>query len=131
MQPTARLIEVGLLFNGEEEMKKGIILGLVAVLAMLILVGCTDGSVAVGDMVRLVDPDGKNIEMHEAASQNSPVMANFEPGLECEVVFEPRTVADVTFAKLSCSGGTMVEAAGGVEVFMDGWVDVTQFDVLD
>ncbi len=131
MQPTARLIEVGLPFNGEEEMKKVIILALGAVFASLLLVGCTDDGVSVGAMVRLVDPDGKNIEMHEAASANSPVMANCEPGLECEVVFEPRTVADIIFAKLSCSGGTLVQAAGGVEVFMDGWVDVTQFEVLE
>lgn len=112
-------------------MKKVIILALGAVFASLLLVGCTDNSVSVGAMVRLVDPDGKNIEMHEGASPNSPVMANFEPGLECEAIFETRTVADVTFAKLSRSGGKLVEAAGGGETFMDGWVDVTQFDVLD
>lgn len=105
-------------------MKKVIILALGAVFASLLLVGCTDDSISVGDIVRILESDGS--EMYEGASPSSAVVGLIPAGDECEVVFEPRTVADVTLAKLDCVSGITIE-----EVHLVGWVDVTQFEVLE
>ena len=123
MQPTARLVEVGLPFNGEEEMKRAIILVLSAVFSLLLLVGCTatEESAPVGATVRLVALDGEFIDMYE--NPGVTVISNWPPNHECEVVSGPTTVEDVAYWKLEC-----VESAGYIWV---RWVDVTNIEVLD
>lgn len=93
-------------------------------LTLLFLVGCASDGVAVGDTIRMLNPDGS--EMYEGASPNSAVVGLMLDGDELEVVSEPREVSGVTLAKLDCLSGITID-----EVRLVGWVDVTQFEVLD
>jgi len=106
-------------------MKKAIVLALASMLAMLLLVGCaaTEESAPVGASVRLLDPDGIHIGMREAPNPSTAVYLQLPVDLECEVVSGPKTTADVTFWKLDCPD------VDGIRLV--GWVDVTQFEVLD